>query len=177
LFRLVVFRKLLLIFVFARVGCSLDEPIRVVCFLPPGHHWQSIFEGNFGIWPVNRYARWQEWTQRNQLLSLFDELKRRKVFRVVIAYAIAAWLFAQVAALVADAFDAPAWVMQVILALLVLGLPLSVVLSWAFDLTRDGVIRAQDADTNQPASRKRARRGRDRIRAGAEPSGSPPGYG
>ena len=84
-------------------------------------------------------------------MSFFDELKRRKVFRVGIAYAVGAWVFAQVAALVADVVFAQAWVMQVILALLVLGLPVSLILSWAFDLTPDGIVRAQDDDTSEPA--------------------------
>jgi len=81
----------------------------------------------------------QEWTQRSQPLSFFDELKRRKVFRVAIGYSIAAWLIAQVAALVAASFLAPVWVMQMIITLLVLGLPISLMLSWAFDLTADGI--------------------------------------
>jgi TolB-like protein len=74
-------------------------------------------------------------------LSLFNELKRRKVFRVGIAYVIAAWLVAQVAALVADTYLAPAWVMQMIVTLLIVGLPISLILSWAFDLTADGITR------------------------------------
>jgi TolB-like protein len=84
--------------------------------------------------------------QRNQPLSFFDELKRRKVFRVGIAYAIGAWVFAQVAALVAASFLAPVWVMQIVITLLVLGLPISLVLSWAFDLTADGIKRTGDGD-------------------------------
>jgi len=75
-------------------------------------------------------------------LSLFDELRRRKVFRVAIAYVIGAWVFAQVAALVADVVLAQAWVMQVVLALLVVGLPISLILAWVFDLTPEGIIRA-----------------------------------
>ena len=82
-------------------------------------------------------------------MSLFNELKRRKVFRVAIAYVVGAWVFAQVAALVADVVLAQAWVMQVVLALLVLGLPVSLILSWAFDLTPDGFVRAQDEDTSR----------------------------
>jgi TolB-like protein len=74
-------------------------------------------------------------------LSLFNELKRRKVFRVGIAYVIAAWLIAQVAALVADTYLAPVWVMQMIVTLLIVGLPISLILSWAFDLTADGITR------------------------------------
>jgi len=83
----------------------------------------------------------KEWTQRSQPLSFFDELKRRKVFRVGIAYIIAAWLVAQVADLVADNFLAPVWVMQMIITLLVVGLPISLIFSWAFDLTADGIKR------------------------------------
>jgi len=79
-------------------------------------------------------------------LSFIDELKRRKVFRVGIGYSIAAWLIAQVAALVADSFLAPVWVMQLIITLLVIGLPISLILSWAFDLTADGIRRTDDGE-------------------------------
>jgi hypothetical protein len=63
-------------------------------------------------------------------LSFFDELKRRKVFRVGIAYVVGAWLIAQVAALVAGSFLAPVWVMQMIITLLVVGLPISLIFAW-----------------------------------------------
>jgi len=76
-------------------------------------------------------------------LSLFNELKRRKVFRVGIAYVVGAWLIAQVADLVADNFNAPDWVMQMIITLLIVGLPISLILSWAFDLTADGITRTE----------------------------------
>jgi TolB-like protein len=89
--------------------------------------------------------------QRSQPVSFFDELKRRKVFRVVIAYVVGAWALVQVADLVADNFHAPDWVMQMVIALLVLGLPFSLILAWAFDLTSHGIVRAQDEDTNNPA--------------------------
>ena len=82
-------------------------------------------------------------TPRIHPLSLFNELKRRKVFRVAIGYVIAAWLVAQVAALVADSFLAPVWVMQMIITLLIVGLPISLILSWAFDLTADGITRTE----------------------------------
>jgi len=79
-------------------------------------------------------------------LSLFNELKRRKVFRVAIGYVIAAWLVAQVADLVADNFLAPVWAMQMIIALLIVGLPISLILSWAFDLTADGIERTENGE-------------------------------
>jgi TolB-like protein len=83
-------------------------------------------------------------------LSLFDELKRRKVFRVGIAYVIGAWVVAQAADLVAETFLAPVWVMQMIVTLLIVGLPVSVILSWVFDLTPDGIVRSQDVDASRP---------------------------
>ena len=79
-------------------------------------------------------------------MSFLNELKRRRVFRVAIGYAIAAWLVAQVAALVADSFLAPVWVMQMIITLLIVGLPISLILSWAFDLTADGIERTDDGE-------------------------------
>lgn len=79
-------------------------------------------------------------------MSLFNELKRRRVFRVAIGYVIAAWLVAQVADLVADTYLAPVWVMQMIVTLLIVGFPVSLILSWAFDLTADGIKRTEFGD-------------------------------
>ncbi len=58
-------------------------------------------------------------------LSFFDELKRRNVFRVGIAYTITAWLIAQIADLAATSFFAPDWVMKMIITMLVLGAPVA----------------------------------------------------
>ena len=88
-------------------------------------------------------------------MSLLQELRRRKVFRVGLAYLVAAWLVAQVAELVADSFGAPGWFMQVLLVLLALGLPVALFLSWAFDLTPDGLVRDRDVT---PADSARASR-------------------
>ena len=54
--------------------------------------------------------------------SLFEELKRRNVFRVGFAYVVTAWLIAQAADLALDAFAAPDWVMKATLLMLLLGL-------------------------------------------------------
>ena len=83
-------------------------------------------------------------------MSLFEELKRRKLFRVVIAYVVAAWVFVQVADVVTDAFNTPDRVMQIVIALMVVGLPISIILAWVFDITPDGIKRTQDVDTSQP---------------------------
>ena len=73
------------------------------------------------------------------------------MFRAAIAYVVGAWVLAQVADLVTDNFNAPDWVMQMIIAVLVVSFPVSLVLAWAFDLTPGGFVRARDDDTSHPA--------------------------
>ena len=46
-------------------------------------------------------------------MSFFQELKRRNVFRVAIAYAVVGWFLAEIGDLLFDTFEAPAWVMKV----------------------------------------------------------------
>lgn len=75
--------------------------------------------------------------------SFLDELKRRKVVRVGIVYAAVAWAVTQVADVALSSFAAPPWVMQVVIVLLVLGFPVAVALAWAFDVTAEGVVRAE----------------------------------
>lgn len=77
-------------------------------------------------------------------MSLIDELRRRHVFRVGGAYVVVAWLLLQVADVLLDNFGAPDWVFKSFTALLLLGFPLAVFLSWAYELTADGLKRAAD---------------------------------
>jgi TolB-like protein len=72
-------------------------------------------------------------------MSFFAELKQRKVFRVAAAYLIVAWLALQVASIVLPSFDAPAWVMRVLILLVAIGFALALVLAWAVELSPDGV--------------------------------------
>jgi len=82
-------------------------------------------------------------------VSLIAELKRRNVFKVGIAYAVASWLIAQVTELAADSFGAPAWVMQMLLIVLALGLPAALILAWALELTPEGIKREKNVDRSQ----------------------------
>jgi TolB-like protein len=79
-------------------------------------------------------------------MSLFAELKRRNVFRVGIAYGVTAWLILQLADIVLDNSAAPAWVMQVIMLLLAIGLPLALLFAWAFEMTPEGIRKERDVD-------------------------------
>jgi len=74
-------------------------------------------------------------------LSFFEELKRRNVFRVGIAYAITTWLIAQIAGLAADSFGAPDWVMKMLITILLLGFPIAMVMAWAYEMTPEGLRR------------------------------------
>ncbi len=89
-------------------------------------------------------------------MSFFIELKRRNVFRVGIAYAITAWLIAQIAGLAAESFIAPAWVMKMIITVLMLGFPISLVLAWAFELTPEGLRRESDIAPGQSRAQANA---------------------
>ena len=84
-------------------------------------------------------------------MSFIDKLKRQKVIRVAVGYIVGAWVIAQVADLVADNFNAPDWVMQMFLTMLVLGLPISSLLSWAFDLTTKSAGRNYNEGINPDA--------------------------
>jgi TolB-like protein len=79
-------------------------------------------------------------------MSFFSELKRRNVFRVAIAYVIAAWLVLQVSEFVLEAIGAPDWVLKSLLFLAVLGLPFVLLFSWAYELTPEGIKKEQDVD-------------------------------
>jgi adenylate cyclase len=80
--------------------------------------------------------------------GLVAELKRRKVFRVVIVYAATSFVVLQAADLILPALMLPEWTYRMLVLLVVLGFPLALVLAWAFDITPDGIVRTQSVDTD-----------------------------
>ena len=79
----------------------------------------------------------------------FSELKRRRVYSVAIAYVVAGWALAQGIAQVFPVFDIPNWVVRLTVSLIAIGFPVALVLSWFFDLTRYGIVRTPDLDTQR----------------------------
>jgi TolB-like protein/Tfp pilus assembly protein PilF len=77
-------------------------------------------------------------------MGIFEELKRRNVFRVGVAFAIVAWLIAQIADLVFDSIGAPDWVMPALLLVLGLGFLAAVIIAWAYEITPEGIKREHD---------------------------------
>ena len=76
--------------------------------------------------------------------NFFAELKRRKVYRVAVAYAVVSWLLIQIATQVFPFFEVPTRAVRLVIVLLALGLPVALLLAWAFDLTPQGIIRTLD---------------------------------
>jgi TolB-like protein len=82
-------------------------------------------------------------------VTFFAELKRRNVIRVGIAYAIVAWVVAQIAEFAFENFGAPDWVLKSVTVMLLLGLPIVLIFAWAFELTPEGVKREKEVDRSQ----------------------------
>ncbi len=74
-------------------------------------------------------------------MSFFDELKRRKVYRVPALYLVVSWLVLQVADVFMEFLPLPEWTGSLIFVLLVLGFPVALVMAWAFQLTPEGLRR------------------------------------
>src|SRR5438034_2517192 len=90
--------------------------------------------------------------------EFFGELKRRNVYKVAIAYAVVAWLLIQIATQVFPFFEIPNWVVRLVVLLLVIGFPVALILAWAFEITPEGIKRAEDVDLNQSITRRTGRK-------------------
>jgi TolB-like protein/Tfp pilus assembly protein PilF len=76
-------------------------------------------------------------------MSFIEELKRRKVFRVAASYAVVAFIIMQLVEIVFPIFDFPQWTSQFVIILVLIGFPISVILSWVFDRTPQGYIKTE----------------------------------
>src|SRR5882724_941915 len=81
--------------------------------------------------------------------SFFAELKRRNVYKVAIAYAVVSWLLIQAASIFLPAFNAPQWAMQIVILIVVVGFPIALVFSWAFEITSEGIKRESEIEPNK----------------------------
>ena len=81
--------------------------------------------------------------------SFFNELKRRNVYKVAVAYVFGAWLLIQAASILFPTFNAPAWVMQVFVIILVLGFPAALIFAWAFEITPEGIVRESEIEARE----------------------------
>jgi ketosteroid isomerase-like protein len=82
-------------------------------------------------------------------VSLFSELKRRNVFRVALTYAVVAWLLIEIAAVFLPMLDAPKWMITTFLALLAVGFAVALFISWAFEMTPEGLKRTEELSPDE----------------------------
>jgi TolB-like protein/Tfp pilus assembly protein PilF len=90
--------------------------------------------------------------------NFFAELKRRNVYKVAVAYVVVGWLLIQAASIFLPAFDAPSWVMKFLIVVIMLGCPVALVLSWAFEITPEGIKREEDVAPNESITHKTGRK-------------------
>src|SRR5947199_2480436 len=84
--------------------------------------------------------------------NFFAELKRRNVYKVAVAYAVVSWLLIQAASILLPTFEAPNWMMKALVVFLALGFVVAVMISWAFEMTPEGMKRTADISPDEVRS-------------------------
>ena len=82
----------------------------------------------------------------NKLSHFWQELKRRKVVRVITIYAAVAFVILQLVDIIAEPLNLPSWVMILVIIILGVGFPITIVFSWIYDITSKGITRTETAD-------------------------------
>src|SRR5947209_15927730 len=83
--------------------------------------------------------------------NFFEELQRRKVYRVAAAYIIAAAFIIQVGSAVFPAWELPNWTLRLVVVLLLIGFPVALIFAWVYDVTPQGI----QATTKVPGAYRR----------------------
>ena len=81
--------------------------------------------------------------------NLIAELKRRNVFRVATAYAIAGWLIIQICATTFPFLKLPEWLITAVIVFVLIGFPLSLIFAWAFELTPEGFKKSKEVEITE----------------------------
>jgi adenylate cyclase len=74
-----------------------------------------------------------------QAKGLWEQLKKRKVFRVALAYMFVAWVVMQIGEVTFEGLGLPQWSLSLLIVLVLLGFPIALVLSWAYEITPQGI--------------------------------------
>lgn len=90
--------------------------------------------------------------------GFINELRKRNVFKVALGYLIACWLLAQVSDRVLESFGAPDWAMQALLIALAIGFPIALAISWAYEVTPQGVVPESQVDRTLRLGQESGRR-------------------
>lgn len=89
--------------------------------------------------------------------GFFEEVKRRKVYRVAVAYVVAAGAIIQLASAAFPAWELPSWTLRLVIVLLLIGFPIALIFAWIFDITATGIERTStmQAQTMPKSHRRR----------------------
>jgi TolB-like protein/Tfp pilus assembly protein PilF len=88
-------------------------------------------------------------------MSFLGEIKRRKIFQVAAVYAVVAWLLIQIVATVEEPLNLPDWFDTMVIVLLAVGFPITLVISWAFNLTPEGLVKEGGASPSEYSAGRR----------------------
>jgi len=86
--------------------------------------------------------------------NFIEELKRRNVFKVAAAYGIASWLLAQIANVLEEALELPAWFDAVTVSALLIGFPIALIFAWAFELTPEGIKKSKEVEITESVTNR-----------------------
>src|ERR1700730_14663990 len=81
--------------------------------------------------------------------NFFAELKRRNVYKVAVAYAVVGWLVIQVTATIVPALHLSDGLTTAVVVLVLVGFPIALVISWAFEMTPEGMKRTADVSADE----------------------------
>ncbi len=95
---------------------------------------------------------------RGDNLSIFQELNRRNVVRTAVAYTIIGWLLIQVMEMAAESFEAPVWVMKMLITIVMLGFLPVLLFSWAYEITPEGIKHERDVIRDESITHITARK-------------------
>ncbi len=85
--------------------------------------------------------------------GLFENLNRRGVIRIAVAYLAVSWLILQVIDVVGGIFELPAWLPPFAFFALLVGFPIAVILTWVYDITPQGIVATDDTEPSTPPAR------------------------
>ena len=83
----------------------------------------------------------------NNLARFWQELKRRKVVRVIIVYIAAGFAIIEFVDIVTEPLNLPEWALTLVIVLVAIGFPMAVILAWAYDITPSGIEKTESVDT------------------------------
>ncbi|MCH8173140.1 MAG: adenylyl cyclase, partial [Proteobacteria bacterium] len=81
--------------------------------------------------------------------NFFAELKRRNVVRVAVAYVVVSWVILQFVDVIQDPLNLPGWFQTVTIVFLGIGFPIALIVSWAFEVTSEGLKKTEEVDRSK----------------------------